>query len=256
MEEKKKRKPLTVVQSKERRKKKARLEIIWGLNDLKNSIWSWRQWMPWAEGGGGRTTMFEVIEWSKTLIQWSKTLNVLSHWMIQGIDSMIWNIEWFKSFRLNDLKDSLKSDEKDKIESKLKTLSEASVGIAQKAFEEAKADAQNESPENTSEDENVVDELYPYGRHGHGHGHGHGAASGSGVTVTWGSLRLYSEMSGRTAPAFERSMSSLAHRITLWLPARKESNPRSPGPLIYVYLFLSIGPRVELAWGGMGQLPI
>ena len=97
------------------------------------------------------------------------------------------------------------------------------------------------------QDENVVDELYPYGRHGHGHGRGHGAASGSGVTVTWGSLRLYSEMSGRTAPAFERSMSSLAHRITLWLPARKESNPRSPGPLIYVYLFLSIGPRVELA---------
>ena len=63
---------------------------------------------------------------------------------------------------LNDLKDSLKSDDKDKIESKLKTLSEASVGIAQKAFEEAQANAQNESTENenNSEDENVVDAEY------------------------------------------------------------------------------------------------
>ena len=95
------------------------------------------------------------------------------------------------------------------------------------------------------QDENVVDELYPYGRHGHGHGHGHGAASGSGVTVTWGSLRLYSEMSGRTAPAFERSMSSLAHRITLWYPRARNRIPVNLD--LYIPYILSISPRVELA---------
>ena len=62
---------------------------------------------------------------------------------------------------LNDVKDAIKTDDKDKIESKLKTLSEASVGIAQKAFEEAQAKAQNETQSDQSEDEeNVVDAEY------------------------------------------------------------------------------------------------
>ncbi|MCH1529822.1 MAG: molecular chaperone DnaK [Gammaproteobacteria bacterium] len=62
---------------------------------------------------------------------------------------------------LNDVKDAIKTDEKDKIESKLKTLSEASVGIAQKAFEEAQAKAQNETQSDESDDEeNVVDAEY------------------------------------------------------------------------------------------------
>ena len=62
---------------------------------------------------------------------------------------------------LNDVKDAIKTDDKDKIESKLKTLSEASVGIAQKAFEEAQAKAQNETQTDESDDEeNVVDAEY------------------------------------------------------------------------------------------------
>ena len=62
---------------------------------------------------------------------------------------------------LNDLKEAIKTDDKDKIESKLKTLSEASVGIAQKAFEEAQAKAQNETQSDESDDEeNVVDAEY------------------------------------------------------------------------------------------------
>ena len=62
---------------------------------------------------------------------------------------------------LNDLKEAIKTDDKDKIESKLKTLSEASVGIAQKAFEEAQAKAQNETKSDESDDEeNVVDAEY------------------------------------------------------------------------------------------------
>ncbi|HJL79946.1 MAG: molecular chaperone DnaK [Gammaproteobacteria bacterium] len=61
---------------------------------------------------------------------------------------------------LNDLKESLKSDDKDKIESKLKALSEASVGIAQKAFEEAQANANDEPSSDDSADENVVDAEY------------------------------------------------------------------------------------------------
>ena len=62
---------------------------------------------------------------------------------------------------LSDLKEAIKTDEKDKIESKLKTLSEASVGIAQKAFEEAQAKAQNETQSDESDDEeNVVDAEY------------------------------------------------------------------------------------------------
>ena len=62
---------------------------------------------------------------------------------------------------LNDVKDAIKTDDKDKIESKLKTLSEASVGIAQKAFEEAQAKAQNETQSDQSDDEeNVVDAEY------------------------------------------------------------------------------------------------
>ena len=62
---------------------------------------------------------------------------------------------------LNDVKDAIKTDDKDKIESKLKMLSEASVGIAQKAFEEAQAKAQNETQSDESDDEeNVVDAEY------------------------------------------------------------------------------------------------
>ncbi len=62
---------------------------------------------------------------------------------------------------LNDVKEAIKTDDKDKIESKLKKLSEASVGIAQKAFEEAQAKAQNETQSDESDDEeNVVDAEY------------------------------------------------------------------------------------------------
>ena len=62
---------------------------------------------------------------------------------------------------LNDVKEAIKTDDKDKIESKLKMLSEASVGIAQKAFEEAQAKAQNETQSDESDDEeNVVDAEY------------------------------------------------------------------------------------------------
>ena len=62
---------------------------------------------------------------------------------------------------LNDVKEAIKTDDKDKIESKLKILSEASVGIAQKAFEEAQAKAQNETQSDESDDEeNVVDAEY------------------------------------------------------------------------------------------------
>ncbi len=55
-----------------------------------------------------------------------------------------------------------KGDEKDTIEAKVKALSEASVGIAQKAFEEAQSKANNESNNNddSSENDNVVDAEY------------------------------------------------------------------------------------------------
>tara|TARA_B100001750_G_scaffold67438_1_gene53535 strand:+ start:4788 stop:6722 length:1935 start_codon:yes stop_codon:yes gene_type:complete len=63
---------------------------------------------------------------------------------------------------IGELKEALKGDDKDIIETKLKSLSEASVGIAQKAFEEAQAAANNESKSDDSQstDENVVDAEY------------------------------------------------------------------------------------------------
>ena len=63
---------------------------------------------------------------------------------------------------IGELKEALKGDDKDTIETKVKSLSEASVGIAQKAFEEAQAAANNESKSDDSQstDENVVDAEY------------------------------------------------------------------------------------------------
>jgi len=63
---------------------------------------------------------------------------------------------------IGELKEALKGDDKDTIETKVKGLSEASVGIAQKAFEEAQAAAntESESDDSKSTDENVVDAEY------------------------------------------------------------------------------------------------
>ena len=63
---------------------------------------------------------------------------------------------------IGELKEALKSDDKDTIETKLKTLTEASVGIAQKAFEEAQANANAESNGNDDQqtEEKVVDAEY------------------------------------------------------------------------------------------------
>ena len=63
---------------------------------------------------------------------------------------------------IGELKEALKADDKDTIETKVKNLSEASVGIAQKAFEEAQAAANTESKSDDSQstDENVVDAEY------------------------------------------------------------------------------------------------
>ena len=63
---------------------------------------------------------------------------------------------------IGELKEALKGDDKDTIETKVKNLSEASVGIAQKAFEEAQAAANTESKSDDSQstDENVVDAEY------------------------------------------------------------------------------------------------
>ena len=60
-----------------------------------------------------------------------------------------------------ELKDALKEDDKEIIEAKIKTLSEASVGMAQKAFEEAQTKANADNA--TSDDkgvEDVVDAEY------------------------------------------------------------------------------------------------
>jgi len=63
---------------------------------------------------------------------------------------------------IGELKKALKGDDRDTIETKLKTLSEASVGIAQKAFEEAQANASAESNDNDDQqtEEKVVDAEY------------------------------------------------------------------------------------------------
>ena len=63
---------------------------------------------------------------------------------------------------IGELKEALQGDDKDTIETKVKNLSEASVGIAQKAFEEAQAAANTESKsdDTQSTDENVVDAEY------------------------------------------------------------------------------------------------
>ena len=94
------------------------------------------------------------------------------------------------------------------------------------------------------QDENVVDELYPYGRHGHGHGHGHGAASGSGVTVTWGSKAI--QRDERTHSARVRALDELTgapdHAVVTRARSRIPVNPD-----LYIPYILSIGPRVELA---------
>ena len=56
---------------------------------------------------------------------------------------------------------SLKGEDKGVIEAKIKSLGEASVGIAQKAFEEAQNKAkESQGNDNTSEEESVVDAEY------------------------------------------------------------------------------------------------
>ena len=61
----------------------------------------------------------------------------------------------------NDLKEALKGDDKGVIEAKIKSLGEASVGIAQKAFEEAQNKAsESQANDSSSEKESVVDAEY------------------------------------------------------------------------------------------------
>ena len=61
----------------------------------------------------------------------------------------------------SDLKEALKGDDKGVIEAKIKSLGEASVGIAQKAFEEAQNKAnQSQGNDSSSEKESVVDAEY------------------------------------------------------------------------------------------------
>jgi len=59
----------------------------------------------------------------------------------------------------NDVKEALKSDDKDSIETKLKALSEASAGLAQRVYEEAAAAEGAEGAEGTAaaDDDGVVD---------------------------------------------------------------------------------------------------
>ena len=57
---------------------------------------------------------------------------------------------------IGDLKDALKADDKDAIESKTKALGEASAGLAQKAYEQAQA-ADSGGPEAGAADDGVVD---------------------------------------------------------------------------------------------------
>ena len=60
---------------------------------------------------------------------------------------------------IGDLKDALKSDDKDSIEVKTKALAEASAGLAQKAYEQAQA-AESGGPEAQAQDaadDGVVD---------------------------------------------------------------------------------------------------
>jgi molecular chaperone DnaK len=58
----------------------------------------------------------------------------------------------------NDVKEALKSDDKDSIETKLKALSEASAGLAQRVYEEAAAAEGAEGAEGTAAaDDGVVD---------------------------------------------------------------------------------------------------
>ncbi len=62
---------------------------------------------------------------------------------------------------VSDLKEALKGDDKGVIEAKIKSLGEASVGIAQKAFEEAQNKAkESQGNDNSSEKESVVDAEY------------------------------------------------------------------------------------------------
>ena len=61
----------------------------------------------------------------------------------------------------SDLKEALKGDDKGVIEAKIKSLGEASVGIAQKAFEEAQNKAsESQANDSSSEKESVVDAEY------------------------------------------------------------------------------------------------
>jgi len=62
---------------------------------------------------------------------------------------------------VSDLKEALKGDDKGTIEAKLKSLGEASVGIAQKVFEEAQKKAkESQGNGSSSESDSVVDAEY------------------------------------------------------------------------------------------------
>ena len=62
---------------------------------------------------------------------------------------------------VSDLKEALKGDDKGTIEAKLKSLGEASVGIAQKVFEEAQNKAkESQGNDSSSESDSVVDAEY------------------------------------------------------------------------------------------------
>ena len=58
---------------------------------------------------------------------------------------------------VSDLKDALKSDDKELLETKSKALAEASAGLAQKAFEQAQQEAGNAAADAGAADDGVVD---------------------------------------------------------------------------------------------------
>ena len=58
---------------------------------------------------------------------------------------------------VSDLKDALKSDDKELLETKSKALAEASAGLAQKAFEQAQQEAGNATADAGAADDGVVD---------------------------------------------------------------------------------------------------
>jgi molecular chaperone DnaK len=58
---------------------------------------------------------------------------------------------------VSDLKDALKADDKELLETKSKALAEASAGLAQKAYEQAQQDAGEATADAGAADDGVVD---------------------------------------------------------------------------------------------------